>query len=275
MNKRKKAVLSLIIVLPIVVLGNFFFINRINEPKVIVALNKNIVTEEHELKPSTETVIAVVENNKNEVKIEEPKKEVKVPNIESIFEIIEIDKYLAKKMEGVTYFKNNEIELSDLRFLRLTYWSFNETSQKGEIIVNKLVANAVLDIFKELYDKHYLIAKVNLMDNYLGNDSLSMSDNNSSAFNYRVISGSTKISNHGYGLAIDINPMQNPYVDNDFISPEEGITFLDRSISKKGMIVKNDDCYNAFVSRGWVWGGNWNTKKDYQHFEFLIKGINK
>ena len=96
----------------------------------------------------------------------------------------------------------------------------------------------------------------------------SMVNNNSSAFCYRTISGSNKVSNHGVGIAIDINPLYNPHVlkSSGTINPPEAAKYVDRSLNAKGMIKKNDAVYNAFVSRGWTWGGSWNNP-DYQHFE--------
>jgi hypothetical protein len=94
-----------------------------------------------------------------------------------------------------------------------------------------------------------------------------MAENNTSAFNFRRITNSTTISKHGYGVAIDINPIQNPYIRGETILPPAGEEYLDRSNIRMGMITKGDICYQAFISRGWKWGGDWSTPKDYQHFE--------
>lgn len=110
-----------------------------------------------------------------------------------------------------------------------------------------------------------------MIDDYNADDDKSMKANNTSAFCYREIAGTDVLSNHSFGRAIDVNPLQNPQVTSKGkISPEEGRPYVDRSVNRKGMIQKGDDCYNAFVSRGWTWGGDWNSTKDYQHFEKVV-----
>ena len=113
-----------------------------------------------------------------------------------------------------------------------------------------------------------------LIDNYNGNDENSMSANNTSAFNYRTISGSKKLSNHAYGLAIDINPRINPYVSSKGnVSPTNGKLYKIRSIQKcKGkykdyMIQEDSYICQLFKKYGFSWGGDWKNSKDYQHFE--------
>ena len=123
-------------------------------------------------------------------------------------------------------------------------------------------------IFKDLFDAKFPIEKICLIDAYKGIDDLSMADNNSSGFNCRMSAGnSKKFSKHSYGVAIDINPLVNPYVKNGTVLPPEGRNYLDRDATVKGMIRKGDDCYTAFIKRGWTWGGAWKHSKDYQHFE--------
>lgn len=163
------------------------------------------------------------------------------------------------------------VKLSELSYLEVTYIGFDNKDHVGELIVNKQLAYEVLEIFKELYDKKFPIDKIKLIDEYAASDILSMSDNNTCAFNYRKIEGSNKISNHSYGIAIDINPIQNPYINNNKVSPIEGKEFMDRNDKRVGMIKKGDSCYDAFKKRGWDWGGEWKTVKDYQHFEKKVK----
>jgi hypothetical protein len=112
------------------------------------------------------------------------------------------------------------------------------------MVVDKRLAEDVVDIFKELYDKKYPIEKVRLIDEYNADDNLSMNDNNSSAFCYRTIKGSNKISNHGKGMAIDINPFQNPHVIGETTNPVEAYMYSDRTIGHTGIIIEGDDCYN-------------------------------
>lgn len=162
------------------------------------------------------------------------------------------------------------VSLEELSYVKVTYWGFDEQEHMGELIVHSKVAEEVVEIFKELYEAKFPIEKIRLIDEYAANDDLSMEDNNTSAFCFREITGSEKISKHGYGIAIDINPVQNPYIVDNKILPLKGKGYTDREDVRKGMIVQGDACYNAFVSRGWTWGGQWKTVKDYQHFEKKI-----
>jgi hypothetical protein len=150
--------------------------------------------------------------------------------------------------------------------VHLTYVGFDGLSHYGTMVVNESVAVDVVEIFREIYEAGFSIEKIELIDIYGGDDDLSMADNNSSAFNYREVPGTTSISKHSYGVAIDINPIQNPYIVGDEVMPEVGRDYLDRDDVRQGMIVTDDVVYDAFISRGWTWGGEWRSVKDYQHF---------
>ena len=184
-----------------------------------------------------------------------------------IFTSDKIPETMAKEMTGLSWQPNDNIQISDLRLITVTLWGFDDKPHTGEMIVHKTVTKELLDIFKELYKKKYPIEKMNRIDKYNADDNLSMVDNNSSAFCYRVMTGSNKISKHSYGVAIDINPLQNPYIKGRYIAPIEGMSYANRENKRKGMIYKDDDCYKAFTKRGWIWGGEWESVKDYQHFE--------
>lgn len=162
----------------------------------------------------------------------------------------------------------------DLRLLKILYWDFNDHIQEGELIVHRIIVQEVLDIFQELLKHHFNIDKMKPIDVYGGDDVRSMEDNNSSAYNYRVVAGESRLSNHSYGLAIDINPIQNPYIKNGVVLPLLGKQYIDRNIIEKGMIKESEACYRAFHNRGWIWGGAWEGKKDYHHFEKKVEGIN-
>ena len=163
--------------------------------------------------------------------------------------------------------KFDSININNLAYLKITYWGFDNKSHVGEMIVNKNLSEEVLDIFKEVYEEKYPIEKIKLIDEYNANDEDSMSDNNTSAFCYRVVANTNKLSQHSYGNCIDINPLYNPYIVGNYISPTKGTKYTNRKLNEKGMIKKGDALYNAFIKRGWSWGGEWNGKKDYQHFE--------
>lgn len=120
---------------------------------------------------------------------------------------------------------------------------------------------------KNCTKKKFPIEKIRLIDEYKGSDDLSMKNNNTSAFNTRMIAGKKQLSNHSYGVAIDINPVQNPEVRGIKVRPGNAKAYANRQIVRKGMIIKGDACYSAFKKRDWSWGGEWKNIKDYQHFE--------
>ena len=182
------------------------------------------------------------------------------------FSYSSIPEEIKEKILGVSMPKDEPLSFNDLSYLTLSYYDFNGNTQTGEMIVSKDVASEVIDIFKEIYESKYPIDKIKLIDEYNADDELSMNDNNSSSFCYRTIANTDIISNHGKGLAIDINPLQNPHVVNDAVSPKSALNYKDRTKIQKGMITEGDDLYNAFTKRGWTWGGHW-TNPDYQHFE--------
>lgn len=181
-----------------------------------------------------------------------------------------ISEEIKSRIDGISYKENDKIHYSDLRFVTVMYYDFNREVKEGEMIVNVQVADDVLAIFKELYDNQYQIEKMRLIDEYNADDDASMEDNNTSAFNYRTIDGTDDISDHSYGVAIDINPLYNPYVRKGHgdrnVLPVNGSAYADRNAEFDHKIVKGDICYNAFISRGWKWGGEWTGVVDYQHF---------
>lgn len=187
--------------------------------------------------------------------------------VQSRFIIEGLSEEIVKKIQGLSWKKEAPVGLGDLRYVQVTYWGFDGKEHIGELIVNREVAEEAVEIFRELYTAKFPIEKIRLIDEYNADDELSMEDNNSSALNFRPIMGTNKLSKHSYGLAIDINPVQNPYITKDKVLPPNSLEYVDRSNVRKGMIVEGDVCYNAFTSRGWTWGGSWKTMKDYQHFQ--------
>ena len=187
---------------------------------------------------------------------------------DGIFTQSALEPKIIAKIKNKSWKTPAPISLNDLACLTITYFGFDAKPHSGEIIVNKRVAAEVLDIFKELYRAKFPIAKMKLIDEYNADDERSMADNNTCALCVRPLTGKNRgFSRHSYGLAIDINPLQNPYVKGKVVSPAAGKDYLDRTKTRKGMIVKNNICYNAFIKRGWAWGGEWKSLKDYQHFE--------
>ncbi len=169
------------------------------------------------------------------------------------------------------------ISYDDLCYMNVLHYDFNGDVQIGELICNKGIAQDLIEIFHELYLNEYQIERIRLIDEYNGDDVASMLDNNTSCFNYRVVDGTTSLSKHAIGCAIDINPFYNPYVvfnknvtGETYISPEGSEIYADRSQNFPYKIDENDLCYKLFKERGFVWGGDWNSCKDYQHFQKVV-----
>lgn len=169
------------------------------------------------------------------------------------------------------------ISYQDLRYMNVLYYDFNGEIQTGELICNKGIAQDLVEIFYELYLNEYQIEKIRLIDEYEGDDTMSMENNNTSCFNYRVVDGTTSLSRHALGCAIDINPFYNPYIvfdktgnGNDYISPAGSEIYADRSLNFPYKIDENDLCYKLFKEHGFTWGGDWNSCKDYQHFQKVV-----
>lgn len=192
--------------------------------------------------------------------------------MESLFYSTEIDDALFDKINGVSYTENEYVTLSDLRYLKMLCYGNDGNTYVGEMIVNEKIADTVLEIFQTLYENKYPIERMVLIDDYMAEDEASMSANNTSAFNFRMIAGSSKLSRHSYGMAVDINPMYNPCVktaaDGDLIcQPANGMDYIDRSKDFSYKIDENDLAYQLFTEAGFTWGGSWKSLKDYQHFE--------
>ncbi len=183
---------------------------------------------------------------------------------------------IKERITGISYPDDGsaEITLEELAYLNVLYHDFEGGIQTGEIICNQYIALDLLEIFEELYRSGYQFEEIALVDKYEGNDRLSMTNNNTSCFNYRVVSGTNNLSQHAYGLALDINPFYNPYVvyskdgsEEPYVSPKGSEAYADRSKDFPYKIDENDLCYKLFIEHGFTWGGNWNSVKDYQHFE--------
>ena len=180
-----------------------------------------------------------------------------------------------EKMQGKSYKENCTVPREELRYLHILHVGFDNNTHEGELIVNKRIAEDVLDIFKELYKAGYQIEKVRLIDEYNAQDELSMRDNNSSAFNFRYISYSTTLSKHAMGLAVDINTLYNPYikqVDGRLnIEPANAVQYVDRNRQFPHKIDHEYLCYKLFTKHCFEWGGDWEDSKDYQHFEIKLE----
>lgn len=167
------------------------------------------------------------------------------------------------------------VSYEDLCYLHILHYDFDGNPAEGEMICNIAIAQDLVEIFYELYYNEYQLESVLLIDEFNGNDTASMEANNTSCFNYRVVEGSSSLSKHALGLAVDINPLYNPYVTyekdgSENISPAAAMDYADRSSSFPYKIDEEDLCYKLFTQHGFTWGGNWNSCKDYQHFQKTV-----
>ncbi len=187
---------------------------------------------------------------------------------------------LRRYITGISYPVTTEqepaITYDELRYVHVLHYDFEGSPTEGELICNAAIADDLLDIFYELYRNEYQIEKMKLIDEYNGDDTASMEDNNTSCFNYRVVEGSTSLSRHAYGLALDINPFYNPYITytpdgTQNVSPAAAQPYADRNGSFPYKIDEDDLCYKLFIQHGFTWGGNWNSSKDYQHFQKTLQ----
>jgi poly-gamma-glutamate synthesis protein (capsule biosynthesis protein) len=160
-------------------------------------------------------------------------------------------------------------ERSDLRELRVTFNSFSGDLRAGSLIVERQSAPALARTFRKLLDCNFRIERIDPVDEFDGDDEKSMAANNTSAFNCRMVDGTTRISAHAAGAAIDINPVQNPQVRGGLTTPRAGASYDSpekRTEAVTGIILPNSCVVRAFSAIGWKWGGQWKSLKDYQHF---------
>lgn len=192
--------------------------------------------------------------------------------LDSEFYVSKISDELFQKIRGKSFKSDCTVPLDDLRYVHVLHWNFQNQETEGELVCNKKIAEKLILIFRELYKSKYQIEKIRLIDEYDADDELSMRDNNSSCFNFRFISHTKKVSMHGAGLAVDINPLYNPYTKKaggkQIVEPLTGTFYVDRTQNFPHKIDHLDLCYKLFTAQGFEWGGDWTGVKDWQHFEF-------
>jgi len=181
---------------------------------------------------------------------------------------------LLQKIRNTTWHRGCPVPPSELRQLTLTFHDFSHHTQTGRLIVNEAVAEQVVRLFRALYDHGFQIERMVPIEEYGGDDDASMAANNTSAFNCRDATGKPGVfSNHSWGLAIDINPLTNPYVKGSKVLPPAGRKYLDRTQSYPGSILQGGFVVKVFEEAGWTWGGRWLDRQDYQHFEKPQKSL--
>jgi poly-gamma-glutamate synthesis protein (capsule biosynthesis protein) len=179
-----------------------------------------------------------------------------------------IDAATRERMSGVSWHRGCPLGLDQLRLLTLTHWGFDGAVHRGRLVVHRDAAAAMLGAMRTLFRLHYPIRQMRLVDAYGADDRRSMGADNTSAFNCRFVAGSGGAwSEHAFGRALDLNPLENPYVtESGYVSPPAGAPYADRSRHAKGLIHRGGPVVAAFAAVGWAWGGNWPWPRDYQHF---------
>lgn len=240
------------------------------EPEIAYAETEVLKNQvNHAISEESANVLTMEEDSKEEetMPAENPERITYQPN----FYYEPLSENIKQRIYGLSYKEDCTVPYEDLRYVSVLYVNFKGNTSTGELICNKAIAQDLVEIFYGLYEAQYQIEQIRLVDEYAADDLLSMKDNNTSCFNYRTVEGSKNLSKHALGLAIDINPFFNPYVEytgkNIRVSPEESAAYADRSQPFAYKIDENDLCYKLFKEHGFTWGGHWNSCKDYQHFQ--------
>ncbi len=175
---------------------------------------------------------------------------------------------IEERIVGSSWHRGCPVHHSKLRLLELSHWGFDGDVHRGRLIVHRAEDRAILRVMRRLFRKRFPIRRMELIDRYGADDRRSMDADNTSAFNCRVVAGTDRWSMHAYGRAIDLNPVENPYVSGDHVSPPAGRPYANRSRDAKGMVHAGDPVVKAFARKaGWKWGGAWpGGTRDYQHF---------
>lgn len=182
-------------------------------------------------------------------------------------EVLPLDRKLRGRMTGNSWNPGCPVGLGDLRLLKLDFRGFGGQPKNGRLVVHKTAARRIVKVFRRLFRVGFRIHRMRLVDAFGGDDHRSMNADNTSAFNCREVAGRPGVwSRHAFGRAIDLNPVENPYVSGSHVSPAKGKRFARRSPLRKGMVPPRGHVVRAFAEVGWEWGGNWSGTKDFQHF---------
>ncbi len=171
------------------------------------------------------------------------------------------------RMQGKSMKDKSRIGYDELRYLTVYHYDYEGDVKRGELVCNKAIAHDLLCVFRDLFSEAYPIYSIRLVDDFDADDETSMQANNTSCFNWRTVPGTNRLSRHAFGMAVDVNPLQNPFVMGMRIRPATAKDYVDRTKDFPHKIDKDDYCRQVFASYGFRWGGNWRNSKDYQHFE--------
>jgi hypothetical protein len=172
-----------------------------------------------------------------------------------------------RTMTGVSWKPGCPVGLDELRLVRARYLGMDGRAHTGRIVVHRDVAGEVVSVLRRLYAARFPIRRMVPVDAYGGSDFRSIEADNTSAFNCRYVDGTTRWSEHAYGRAIDLNPIENPYVTSaGTTSHRASRPYLLRAPYRPGMAIEGGAVVRAFDTAGWGWGGHWSGARDYQHF---------
>jgi hypothetical protein len=158
------------------------------------------------------------------------------------------------------------VGIEDLVVVVVSHWTFEGEVETGELVVNAEIEDQSRQAFSDLFGLRFPIYSIRNIDEFDGSDDASMAADNTSGFNCRYIAGTSQWSNHAYGRAIDVNPVENPYVYHGEAQPPQGWAYVDRTMEAPGMLIEGEAALQAFLDAGFFWGGVWNNA-DYQHLE--------
>jgi hypothetical protein len=176
---------------------------------------------------------------------------------------------MRKTMTPTSWRPGCPVTLDDLRVVSLAYIGFDGKAHRGTLIVNRDATTAIVGAFRRLYAARFPIRRMVPVDAYGGSDFGSIEADNTSSFNCRPATGSSHWSNHAYGRAIDVDPIENPYISGGSTSHHASVPYLDRSRVRPGMAVAGGTLVRAFAAEGWGWGGSWSgSTQDTQHFSY-------
>lgn len=185
-------------------------------------------------------------------------------------------------IDGDSWRKGCPVRLNDLRYIQVSYRDFQAKTQTGELVMHKDVAKDIVAIFKELYRLDYPIWQMGLVSDFSSSDYQSIEADNTSAFNCRKVTEGQKWSKHAYGLAIDINPIENPYLKKGKHSSHKKSLKYEKRVHQnptdphdRALLLKDDKATQVFIKHGWEWGGDWKHIKDYQHFQKKVTSHKK
>ncbi len=183
------------------------------------------------------------------------------------FSAVKLTPALRAQLRRTSWHPGCPVGLDGLRYLRISYWGFDHKPHLGEMVANASAVPALRRAFASLFSGRFLIRRMRLVDRYGGSDYASIQDDNTSAFNCRNATGSSRWSEHAYGLAVDIDPIENPYVNTDGTTAHAASNpYLNRNRVRQGMAVSGGELVRAFDAVGWGWGGRWPLPTDFQHF---------